>query len=322
MNPFVDAARLLAMLAGLGSQFGGPNGPQVNFGSGEYLASSVTSMGADAMGAGLMARHIAKVQYAKYLGRKAGISSGRIDKALNTAGEKLKGASIIMTTLAIVDVLELTTGFGPPDDGDELRASSQQFTTVHAQLRSAVPDEHWQGSASGAYADLDTALQNIAQTMADLDLELADLVKDQSEWVTHMRLGFGILKDLLIAAFFIELAIRTFVPPPANLAAALTFAIAVCVTAMVAATGFLTTLLTFSILNGQKAQNLTTQYQELATAAKPRSGASVQTAVAAAVESTISSFETISSSTSDTPAMTEVSKSASVASSSGTNGLP
>ncbi|KAA1238489.1 hypothetical protein F0Q45_26970, partial [Mycobacterium simiae] len=101
--------------------------------------------------------------------------------------------------------MELTTGFGTPYDGNSLDNGSQHFTTLSEQLKSALPDASWVGSASEAYAGLGTALQNAAASMAELDTQLAALVKDQGEWVTRMRLGFGITKDILVACLLIEM---------------------------------------------------------------------------------------------------------------------
>ncbi len=57
MNVFVDAARLIVNLGSLGEQFKGIGG--ANY-SGEYLASSVTSMGADAVSGGLVGYKMVK----------------------------------------------------------------------------------------------------------------------------------------------------------------------------------------------------------------------------------------------------------------------
>ncbi len=217
---------------------------------------------------------------------------------------RVRGASIILATLSIVEVMELTAGFGPPTDGGDLIDGSEQFTTLAEQLASALPTESWQGTGSEAYAELDTALQSLALSMAELDIQLAALVGNQAEWVNHMKLGFGLLKDALIAAFFIEMAIRTFVPPPANIPTAIAFGVAVCAVGLSAATSFLLTLVAMSIENMNKANALAGQYSQLA-AGTVQQGAFAQAKVATAGQSTVSSFEAISNSMSGMSALAQ-----------------
>ena len=283
MSVFLDAARLITSLGSLDAQLIGLDNPNL---SGEYLAASVSSMSADTIAAGFVG-----YKWFRQAELEGPIGHGE--------------ASIILKTLAIVDLLELQTGFGPPCEGDDLKAGSRQFITVYEQLGSAFPDDNWEGAASQAYADRNADQQDRAQTMADLDLQLADIVKNQADWVTQIRLGFGILKDLLIAAFAIELAIKTSVPPPGGVAAAQAFATVVSVAMITNAMGLLTTLLTFSIINAEKADDLTTKYTEVAAGAIP-TGALAQTEVPAAGQSTVSSVEAICSSMSGPSAMADM----------------
>ncbi|WP_025735552.1 EspA/EspE family type VII secretion system effector [Mycobacterium genavense] len=82
-------------------------------------------------------------------------------------------------------MLELTTGFGPPYEGDDFTAGSEQLTEICAQLKTALPDDTWQGDASEHYAEQVTALSDLAKKIADLDHQLAEITKNQAEWVTH-----------------------------------------------------------------------------------------------------------------------------------------
>lgn len=292
-----DAARLLVNLGSLGQNFTGVDSPGF---SGEYLAATVTSMSADGLAGGAA---LAK------LGGLDGLTRIRFEggsvKVKSPPGSKqsLKTAgSLILWALTVVELMELTTGFGPPAEGEDLKAGSQQFSALAAQLKSAIPDnDSWEGSASDAYAGLDTTLQNVAQTMAELDLELAALVKDQGEWVTHMRLGFGILKDLLFACYLVELIIR-FAPPPLGPVVSQAFALAVSGLGIAAAIGFLATLTTYSILNGKKADALAGRYSSLATGTVQQ-GSSAEATAPTAAESTVSSFEAVSASISGMPAV-------------------
>ncbi len=284
-------------LGGLGSQFYGVGGAEY---SGEYLASSASSMGADAL------TPVAAVGFAKrgILLRKA-LGPEQFSKvATRTLGESGKkaaaAADIILWTITIVEILELTTGFGPPDEGDELKDGSQQFSQLSEQLKSALPDDGWNGTGSEAYAGLDTALQNLAQTMSELDLRLAALVEDQAEWVTHMRLGFGILKDVLLAAFLIEI-VMTLLPPPAGPVPARIFGLTVSALGIAAATGMLGNLCYWSFENAKKADALASEYSQAAAAAA-QNGSLAQATVATTGQSTVSSFAAISDGMSGMPA--------------------
>jgi uncharacterized protein YukE len=283
MNVFVDAARLIINLGSLGEQFKGVGGS--SFG-GEYLASSVTSMGADALSGGLVGYKMVQ-QY------RLGQNMTPAERAEMNNGMK-DATSLILKTLTVVDLAELLTGFGPPCAGEDFTAGSQQLTEISEQLKSALPDDDWQGSASEAYAQQVTALRAVAQAIAELDLQLADITKNQAEWVTHMRLGFGILKDLLMAAFAIELALKLSVPQPAGLALAQTFATTVAFLGIAAASSFVLTLFYYAQENADKANELISKYQKLAPSAVSADSTPAGTAVATATKSTVSDFGDVS----------------------------
>lgn len=281
MNVFVDAARLIANLGGLGAQFNGSGSGSYG---GEYIASSVTSMSADALSGGLVGYKMVQ-QYR--------LSRNMSPEELEEMNKGMKDStSLILKTLTVVDVVELMTGFGPPCDGGDFAAGSQQLIEISDQLMSALPDDDWQGDASQAYAQRVTALRTLAQGMAELDRQLADITKNQAEWVTHMRLAFGILKDLLMAAFGIELALKISVPQPAGLALAETFATTVAVLGIGAASSFVFTLFRYSQDNAGKANEIISKYQKLAPVSTGTTSA--ESHVAAALKSTTPDFGEVS----------------------------
>lgn len=297
MSVLVDAARLIANLGVLGQEFVGVDSP--NF-SGEYLAATASSMTGDGLAATATAgKMIGPRLYRSQLDRMTGGLMTDHNAARYKAAENVgKSTDLILWTLTAVEIMELTTGFGPPTEGDALTDGSQEFVALNGQLDSARPNtDGWEGTASEAYADLNKALQTLAQTMANLDVELAALVSDQAEWVTHMRLGFGILKNLLIAAYAIEWAIKLLVPAPGNLAAAQTFAVTVSLLGTGIAAGMLANLTTWSILNGKKANDLAEKYMEAAEATAQQ-GTSASAKVASACASTVGSFDTAAGGTS------------------------
>ncbi|ORW01154.1 hypothetical protein AWC15_07705 [Mycobacterium lacus] len=263
-------------MSGLSQQFAGI-GVGGNSGGGEYIASMATSMSGDALA--MFGRPLARNMITRMLDGRPAFGN----RLMGDVGAAGNAAELIRWAITVVDLLELTTGFGPPTEGDDLKTGSQRFTTLCEQLKSALPDSSWQGSASQAYAAQVATLQNLAQTMADLDLKLAHLVKDQADWVTHTRLAMGIVKALLAAAYLITFAL--IYTPGVGPAAARVFALTVATLGIATAIGMLGTLINFSVKNRQKANGLASQYREVSTAA----GAVAQGAQAqapAAVQST------------------------------------
>ncbi|OBA72861.1 hypothetical protein A5641_07320 [Mycobacterium sp. 1554424.7] len=275
MSIYVEAARLLASLAALGQQFSGPTGPQADFPNGEYLAGSVTSISADglvpfaAMGRKIaVKRAVRKLTYAASEGWVAEpdplqrATAVRRDKRKIRDFKKAADTSLIAWALTVVEVLELTAGFGPPYDGAELTKGFQQFAALSGQLMVALPDDSWHGTAAQAYAEANTTRASTAQTMAELDRQLGALICDQANWVTHVRLAFGILKDLLLGASIIESAMK--LTSPSGLAPARLFALTACALGLSAVVGMLVTLGYFSHANAQRADLVATQYAQLA----------------------------------------------------------
>jgi hypothetical protein len=308
MSIFATAARCLASLAALGQQgaglgldFGGWSGSEPGA---EGWAATGTNTASDI--GGLVSPFAGKMIAGYMKSMNPGARMNLMNQMGGTEGAKefTKGLSIIFWTITAVQLLQLTTGFGTPYDGAPLKTGSQQFTTLAGQLKSALPDTGWMGDASEAYADLDTALQNVSQSMADLDNQLAALVKNQAEWVTHMHLAFGILNDVLLAALVIEVVFTLTVPAPVGPVLAKVFAITVASLGIAAAVSFLGTLVGFSIENGNKADALAASYSQLATGiVHSDSVARATKVVAGQSTSAVSSFGAISANLSAPSAM-------------------
>jgi hypothetical protein len=279
---FADAARVIVNLGSVGQHFTGVGDPKF---SGENLAADLTSMSASGlMGLGLISRWAGRAAVQPYW-----------IKSMIDGGARLNEGDIILSAITVVEVLELTTGFGPPHEGDDLKTGSEQFTKVYEQLGSIFPDDSWQGSASQAYAQQNKDLQDLATKMQELDAKLADVVKDQAAWVTHMRLGLGITKDLLLAAFIVKLFIYA-APPPAGPAAAHTFSVVVSTLGIAVAVAIISDLLARSIQNTQRVSDVALKYGEVAAGAKESSGveSTEKAKLPVAEQSTVSSFEDIS----------------------------
>jgi hypothetical protein len=314
------AANVITGLGSFSQQFIGHNGPQLR--GGEYAAATGTNWASVltvpvTLGAGKLPRAV--------FNSMGDMAKWNMNTPANAAKatKAAQALDFLLATISIVEILELTTGFGPPDEGDELKAGSQQFTTVSAQLQSALPGKSWQGDASQSYADLNATLQTISQKMAELDLKLAALVKDQADWITHTRLAFGILKDILLVAYVISLAMIG-APPPLGPVASRIFSLGVSLLAIFAALGLLGASIGLSCRVGQDVDKLTTQYNEQKVAAEKAQKVTPPTPpkVAAAVESRVSSVEAISNSMSGMSARAGAPKSEGEPSASGDKRAP
>lgn len=103
--------------------------------------------------------------------------------------------------MGIVQLLELFTGFGPPDEGEGVRGAANHFAAVHNQPSSAFPDASWQGAASNTYARQNSGQRDSMQSLTDLDKALSRDVKCMAEQVANIRFYFGVLTGLLAAAY-------------------------------------------------------------------------------------------------------------------------
>lgn len=351
MSIVADALRMLTNLGNFGSQFIGLDAKLTpptsdSAGGGEYLAASVTGM-TGGLGSSLTSRQIV-TGVANWGGSLAEwdrdfiTKKGTVDppewrsrfhsKFIYEPADKARvarygrkvndielvksntGASvnILPWTASVVGYLELLTGFGPPNEGDDLKVGAGRWSALREHLESATPDEDWQGAASEAYAAQVKALRDITQRLADLDVQLADLVANQAEWVTHIRLGFGILLNLLAVAIAIEAALRiALAAVPSGPAWAMGWAIAASSLAMAAALGMLGALTGLSVENGKKADDVTSEIERLgAAAAQLVNESTADSAVAAAPASRVSEFGTLSNGPSATFAAPGVRQSA------------
>jgi hypothetical protein len=195
-----------------------------------------------------------------------------------------------------------------PYQGDCFKEGSQDFTEVAALLQMAAPAS-WQGEAADAYTAANSTLVTLAQTMADLDLEMQKLVKDHAEVVSQTQLGIGIQQDVLIVAlpimFLLEKKPETFTP-------AFIAAITIAGAALLAAVGLLSWCLGTSIQTQQAVDGLA--YGDVIAAAQAVVDPSVTVSVPLSTGSVASDFAPVSGSV---PVSSAISGAPSVASSPG-----
>ncbi|ORB33532.1 hypothetical protein BST39_25965 [Mycobacterium paraseoulense] len=113
----------------LGQEFVGVDSPDF---SGEYLAATASSMAGDGLAATATAgKVIGPRLYRWQLDRMTGgLMTDRNAARYKAAEDVGKSTDLILWTLTIVEVLELTTGFGPPTEGAVLEDGSQQFAAT------------------------------------------------------------------------------------------------------------------------------------------------------------------------------------------------
>ncbi len=69
----------------------------------------------------------------------------------------------------IIAGMKATTGEGTPVSGAQFGHGHDEFTKANETLRSAVPDDRWDGAGSRAYADQNTRQQMRTEAMAGAD---------------------------------------------------------------------------------------------------------------------------------------------------------
>lgn len=200
----LEILKILAALAALGQQFAFAD--DANFVNPEYLAASLLSGAADAGAVATWLRSSTPQAGATTLGEVWDNpitgevwQSGGLKRCEKTARWRV---DLILYALSVVEVLELFTGLGPPHEGEGVKTGAAGFDAVDTELGSATPGAHWQGSAAQTYVDQNAAQQFRAQSMADLDSRLAGDAQNMAHEVTHVRLGFGLDKGLLLAAYW------------------------------------------------------------------------------------------------------------------------
>lgn len=199
-------------------------------------------------------------------------------------------AGIILMALAAVELLEQTAGFGPPYEGADLKIGSDQFSAVGERLGLACAGNRWRGLATQGYVGLNAELGDRVQEMAELDLRLAGIIKAQADSVTYVKLGFGILKTLLVAAYVYELQAEYESLLPGAVAAVESYAAKAAAVGIGVAATMIVFLIGWSGYNAARAAAVTAKYHEVGAAA---SGGFADAQVRVAVRSPVGGVETV-----------------------------
>ena len=92
----------------------------------------------------------------------------------------------------VIAGMKNTTGQGDPEPGDAFGQAQSTFNGVDETLKSAVPDNGWDGAGSHAYADQNTRQQLRSEAMADADHEVHKVLYREAAQITLRR---GYLDD-------------------------------------------------------------------------------------------------------------------------------
>jgi hypothetical protein len=110
-----------------------------------------------------------------------------VEKLLDVVGSDLLDYGQLVITR-----LKSTTGQGDPDRGDAFSEGQATFNKVNEMLKTAVPDDGWDGAGAYAYADQNTRQQLRSGAMADADNDVHKVLYREAAQITLRR---GYLED-------------------------------------------------------------------------------------------------------------------------------
>jgi hypothetical protein len=97
------------------------------------------------------------------------------------------GSDLLDYGQSVITGMRNTTGQGDPEKGDVFGEAQSTFNGVNETLKSAVPDDRWDGSGSYAYADQNTRQQLRTEAMADADHEVHKVLYREAAQITLRR---------------------------------------------------------------------------------------------------------------------------------------
>jgi len=105
------------------------------------------------------------------------------------------GNKYLFLLTAFISAIEAANGFGPPVTGRAFTDSASQFDQVHTTLQSAAADPmKWSGSAADKYRIKNSEQQAFAETVANANRKLADLLQNQAKQVDVARTALASIK--------------------------------------------------------------------------------------------------------------------------------
>ena len=116
------------------------------------------------------------------------VSGSRAEGLLEKLRDVL-GSDLLEYGQTVIAGMKNTTGQGNPEPGDAFGQAQSEFNGVNETLKSALPDNGWDGAGSYAYADQNTRQQLRSAAMADADHEVHKVLYREAAQIT-LRRGF------------------------------------------------------------------------------------------------------------------------------------
>jgi hypothetical protein len=104
-----------------------------------------------------------------------------------SGADDVAGSDLLDFGQSVITGLKSTTGQGDPERGEAFDRAQSTFTGVNETLRSAVPDNGWDGAGAYAYADQNTRQQLRSEAMADADHEVHMVLSREAAQITLRR---------------------------------------------------------------------------------------------------------------------------------------
>ena len=235
------------------------------------------------------------------------IAQGALLYIQNNGSEHLKElvetTFVLEVALLAVESMSVLNGFGEEDDGTRFEAARAFFGTADEALKFATPDDHWEGTASETYAGKNVKQRTRVQDLVELDRSIKEILENEAHTVADTRNFLGIWKGVITASIFVAMALSYM--PWAGPQASFAFQVAVAFAAITACASKEVTTVTSSGKYARQVNDVTAKYRALAEEVKQQPDWSIQPEVPAAAETTVSSFEAISSGLSGSSAIPE-----------------
>jgi hypothetical protein len=202
---------------------------------------------------------------------------------------------IVDLGMVAVAAIDLLNGFGAPTKGESLGTGKEQLENVNLHLRLALPDkDKWSGDSAETYRDKVTALQRLVESMKELDTKMQDTLKSQAGEVQNAHTICAVTGLSLVAAQGIALLL--YFLPGDGPGISFFWQVTVVAAALLAVSIGQIKAGGSSVRNNTRLQQLAREYDSIAESARNAmlSGTFAQIALPGAQESTVESFEAIS----------------------------
>lgn len=141
-----------------------------------------------------------------------GVDLGRTgEKYLENIFVKKAGSPILAAAQAAISTMKLTTGSGPPEDGEEFKKSAKLFEEAVEIFIDARPQpDRWDGTAANAYAKADHEQQTRASLMDAADEQMQAVLSKEAAEIGGTRKTLDdwsqYLYDFGMATYVLDLA--------------------------------------------------------------------------------------------------------------------